>query len=358
MKATMVRLTLCVVGITIVAGFATNWRFGVPHIENPATAASSTSEPTPSVPFGPKPPLHAEKGAVRDARRQASSATVSAIPATQQVSAPRPSEPSSTPGADSLLGPDQQAEDAAPATESRRCANSSDCPTGQGCVFEPRDSIMSCQSSNCARDEDCAQEEVCRLASNVSSGAPIHRCMSSGTRKEGEACHHLSSDLSQMCDRGLRCVQGKCGRPCELNTLGSCPSGQRCVATPGGPGCMPSCREGQCPQGQECLELDAAPACFTRIGRNCLDTGCAEGDVCEVDARLEVAIFECRKSCSPFKAHSCPPGSVCGAGSQGRSVCYQACDFGEQLCPQGQECYTVTEDLKTFGCRQVTAPRG
>ncbi len=233
------------------------------------------------------------------------------------------------------------------------CATSSDCPEGLGCIFEPTPGRFSCQPSECKQDADCADGKVCRVASDITSGVPIRRCLIPGTQREGGACFDISSDSSEVCRAGLLCVRGRCGKPCEESTIGSCPVGSTCISTVNGGGCLATCREGQCPNGQECLDLGDESLCANRVGENCLTGGCAKGQVCEVTQRMDTVIFECAKRCDPFQPEGCLPGSVCGAGGNGQSLCYQGCDFTENPCPRGYECSTVTEDLRTLGCRRV-----
>jgi len=366
MKAMMVRLIACAFGLTVVLGLAFGW-----------WSKGSQASPTPSL-----PQLQAEPGADNPVGQapegieprvsggnnpRALTARHAGEPGTAQPSLPAESiwhDAAPAPGSDPRTSASPQ--DAGmsavaprntglkePRTPGRSCANNSDCPSGQGCIFEPRQGTFSCQPPDCQQDGDCPDNQVCRVASSVISGDPIRRCISPGTQREGGACYELSSDNSQMCGAGLLCVRGRCGKACEENTIGSCPAGSTCVGTVNGAGCLPTCREGQCPKGQECLEFGGEPLCAARVGENCLTGGCADGKVCNVTQAFNTVIFECKTRCSPFRPDSCPTGSVCGAGSNGQSLCYQGCDFTNRPCPQGFECSTVTEDLQTLGCRRV-----
>lgn len=364
MKVTMVRLIACAFGLTIVFGLASGgwpeWLSSSGGKPSPGLQANGNvrrNEPSAPTSTHLQTPTSVRSNLPAPLPRRQADGGASPLDAQDEPSRPPPTpglSPAELPGDAgtkvSVFAPLGRGAQGSPANV---CANSSDCPQGQGCVFDPVRGAMSCQPPDCQRDEDCADNKVCRVASSVGTGASIRRCMQPGTQREGGACHNLSSDKAQMCGAGLLCVKGRCGRPCEENTIGSCPAGSMCVGTINGAACMPTCREGQCPQGQECLTLGDVSLCAASIGKNCRVHGCPEGQTCEVDRRLDTVIFECRARCSPFKPDSCPAGAVCGAGSNGQSVCYRACDFTSHPCPKGYECYTVTEDHQRLGCRRT-----
>lgn len=348
MKLTLVRLFLLLVGLTIVLGFSLGWWSKRPTTSNEHI---DTSEQGMSRVAPDNETLRASRTlsqAVRPDEDAQPSRVV--LPAEHPAQSLNTSQFDGGPSSNPLSSMTSAADDERPA---QVCANSSDCPPGQGCVFEALHGRMLCRASECDSDQHCPVGKICRVANDVGAGLPTRRCTQPGTQKEGDACHNLSSDISQTCQAGLLCVKGRCGRSCEKNTIGGCPSGSICVSTPEGSGCLASCRDGQCPLGQECIHFGDTASCATPIGRNCLKHGCGQGMGCDVTRRMDNVIFECRQHCSPLDSDSCPQGHVCGAGSDGQSVCYQSCDFAEHPCPQGYECYTVTEDFQTLGCRRM-----
>ena len=360
MRLTLVRLFLGLVGLTIVFGFSFGWWSKQPASSNTPVSAledvrSRATPDSKAIHSGLTPSQVVSPS-------EDSQPTPTAVPAEHRTPSLQPSPRGEGSSDDTDTSPGNGADtlhssaflDAGSHGHiEQACANSSDCPPGQGCIFEASRGRMVCRPSGCDSDQDCPDSKVCRIANDVSTGTPIRRCTQPGERKEGDACHNLSSDISQTCQAGLLCVKGRCGRSCEKNAIGGCPGGSICVDTPEGSGCFPTCREGQCQLGQECIQLDDVAFCATPIGRNCLKHGCGQGMGCDVTRRMDTVIFECRQHCSPIDLDTCPQSHVCGAGSGGQSFCYQDCDFAEHPCPQGYECYTVAEDLRTLGCRRT-----
>jgi hypothetical protein len=232
------------------------------------------------------------------------------------------------------------------------CSLSSDCPAGQGCSFNAQERLFRCVEPNCAADADCPDEEVCRVATDPTTGPAVRRCVPAGTQRIDAVCQTISAKKSELCEKGLLCVHGRCGKPCDVTATGGCGGGRVCTETPNGAGCFPTCKEGQCPIGQVCLERAGVSTCEVRIGEDCRKGGCAAGERCQQHSSLGRVTFECRQACSPFKPSSCAQGWVCGAGTGPESVCYQACNFTDRQCPKGQACWTVNEELTLLGCRR------
>jgi hypothetical protein len=235
------------------------------------------------------------------------------------------------------------------------CRTDSDCPAQQGCVANRQTRRFECMASECEEDAHCNPGTVCRAVSDGASGPRVRRCIAEGHRGEGERCASLPVGPEDTCGEGLRCVQQLCARPCQLEVSGSCPSGQRCVAGPDGPGCYPDCRTLGCAGGGACTRIrEETYQCLEAATGSCNETPCAEGEHCNLRMAQGRAAFWCAPRCNPLQADACGAGQVCGRGGPTQSTCFQRCDpQAPEACGQGWRCTTVSEDMTLWGCVPV-----
>lgn len=235
------------------------------------------------------------------------------------------------------------------------CRTDSDCPAQQGCVANRQTRRFECLASECEADAHCFPGAVCRAVNDGSSGTRVRRCVPEGLRGEGERCLGIPVGPEDTCREGLRCVQQLCGRPCELEASGGCPSGQRCVDGLNGAACYPDCRTSGCARGETCARVrDETYQCLESVTGTCNETPCAEGERCNLRMAQGRAAFWCAPRCNPLQAEACPGGQVCGRGGPTDSTCFQRCDpTATNTCAQGWRCTSVSEDMTLWGCVPV-----
>lgn len=222
-------------------------------------------------------------------------------------------------------------------TYARSCNTEADCAPPLGCLFIESELRAECTDSRCMKDEDCPEEFSCVPVKTRSEKALVRRCALVGQRQEGESCEVLALTQHLGCARGLRCQEGWCGRPCELDDPSSCPTGFFCAeGHEGPPSCLPTCKGRPCPEGQRCLRASGGAAvCRQLEGPDCTKTPCPEGHQCKLlspPQRPWELRTECRRSCD-FQT-PCPQGFVCY-----HFECRQECDpQGTSTCGPGQIC--------------------
>ncbi len=235
------------------------------------------------------------------------------------------------------------------------CRTDSECPAQQGCVANRRTRRFECMASECEQDAHCFPGTVCRAVSDGASGPRVRRCLPEGHRAEGERCATPPVGPEDTCQEGLLCVRQLCGRPCQPDVSGSCPSGQRCVEGPDGAGCYPDCRTLGCARDEACTRIrDETYQCLEAVRGECNEAPCAEGEACNLRMAHGRAAFWCAPRCNPLQPDSCAQGQVCGRGGPTQSTCFQRCDpRALDACNPGWRCTSVTEDMTQWGCVPV-----
>lgn len=234
----------------------------------------------------------------------------------------------------------------------RPCTNDGQCPEGSGCFFDDVQSKLYCAPGDCTSDADCEETKACRTFTSGQFGRSLRRCLPAGELRVDARCDMMSSAPAQTCEKGLLCVNGRCGASCDPSTPNACGAGRACVRSRDGNGCFPNCKEHACSGGQVCVDLGGYGDCFEKAGEDCREKGCAQGEVCQLDLSQGRAAFWCARPCDSLRAGSCGKGYVCGAASGNGSICYQSCRLGfdEEDCPSGQVCSTVNEEMTETGC--------
>lgn len=144
----------------------------------------------------------------------------------------------------------------------------------------------------------------------------------SSTRGEfGSVCEYNSECKSNICvasgDSGI------CSDNCEINEIGSCPSGFRCYeATDNNYYCFPGDNRSDickpCESGKECAS-----------------------DLCISDGNMSV----CSKFCV-VESSNCPPGYYCAELTSGGGGCWpenDRCDYTDDSKDLGEVCYSLYE---------------
>jgi hypothetical protein len=206
-------------------------------------------------------------------------------------------------------------------TFGRDCWRHDDCEPPLGCLYFAGERKGFCGGSTCQMDFQCGGDWMCQTVRTLGGGGLIRTCVPPGVRKEGEACVQTLGVEEQTCAWGLRCTEGWCGRPCQLDEPTSCPRGFFCREGLEGPSCLPSCEGRRCPEGQECITLgEGISACAEVRGENCQKVPCPEGDLCFVwpprykDSRLNLKMECTHLTCGEDRS-ACPPGTSCVQGA-------------------------------------------
>jgi hypothetical protein len=229
-------------------------------------------------------------------------------------------------------------------TYERACGGHRDCEPPLGCFFNTRSRWMYCTDSRCMTDQQCSEEMACLTQKTQGGGPPIRYCTLVGLRKEGEACAEMPPSQAYACQRGLFCQEGRCGRPCQLDSPESCPEGFFCREGLNGPSCLPTCEGRACPDGQECVRLEMGMSVCAEVhGQNCQRTPCSPGaHKCSVwdppDHPSEVWMT-CLIRCGEKNTPSCPEGFVCEM-----NYCRKSCDPAvPNACGPHYKCYRYSE---------------
>lgn len=215
------------------------------------------------------------------------------------------------------------------------CVDDLDCATS----WCGDDGLCGGRHAACAGDGPCPVGLVCAGAFGVcTDGCPTGGCPADEACVGGFCLPACAADAA--CDDGARCVApslqpvngGGCG---EVALCGACPSGQRCVAGPGGAFacCADADGDGRfsraCPWGTDCDDDNAAvwdqcDVCMT--GQDCFGGQCV---------LLDSGVGLCG---GPAGCH-CPVGAACASGENPpRCVAAGACleDLDCQLAHTGQ----------------------
>jgi hypothetical protein len=231
------------------------------------------------------------------------------------------------------------------------CRDSSECPSGQGCVLNPERRRLVCLPGNCKTADDCSEGEVC-LAHNSATGASVRRCAEAGILPEGAECPDPTGPPETRCALGLVCVLERCGQPCDPKTKHPCTASETCVTMVGeGSGCYATCStDDDCARGKVCRGGGRLSQCVEQLGPDCPALQCLPPSRCEGSFGAGQVSYECVTPCDPFSQKSqCSNGFVCGAsGTQSR--CYQRCTSAANDCPPGRLCVPVMEDRSQYGC--------
>jgi len=156
----------------------------------------------------------------------------------------------------------------------------------------------------------------------------------------GPDCRVLGNECSytQACDRST----GACKAiPCGSG--GACAGGQVCDRSLDGGMCVSDCRLGRCPTGLSCR---SDGTCVE--GTGCIATGCASGQICDVETG------QCRTA-GDCTIAGCPSGQSCNPSTR---ACETTADCRTTGCPSGQTCAntdagyrcTTAGDCRTTGC--------
>lgn len=203
-------------------------------------------------------------------------------------------------------------------TFDRPCRTQADCEAPLGCVQINPSGPSICAASDCMTDLQCPEDFTCRTLNTLDDSARVRLCILEGWRKEGEPCMQGLGVRGGNCARGLLCAAW-CGRPCELDTPGSCPEGFFCRSGPDGPSCLPTCEGRTCPEGQRCIRFEGGTSICAEVrGQNCQETPCAEGSTCRrhIPRPRKQGLLvgmECVQPCGEG-APPCPEGLVCSSG--------------------------------------------
>jgi hypothetical protein len=231
-------------------------------------------------------------------------------------------------------------------TYGRHCGPGARCEPPLGCLFEVRYLRSYCTDSQCEKDEQCSEGQVCRTIATWGGGPQVRVCVPAGPRQEGEACVDIPRDKENACVAGLLCggQDGWCARPCRLGDTSGCPEGFFCADTLPQPVCLPTCEVQGCPPGQQCIPFkEGSSKCAQVYGPNCLQTPCPTDSKCVV--RIEPPLpgkvwMACIARCG--EGHPpCQAGSVCDGWD-----CVQPCDpQGPEVCGEGYYCHRLEERM-------------
>ncbi len=321
----------------------------------PGVLAASTTQPGGPLAFGP-PRSSVLASTLVPRASAASGGAVSSRPRAEEAGEVRSRPAVAEAPSDSSIPPSAMSctvSDGVPTCGD--CRTDSDCPAEQGCVVNRRTRRFECLASECEVDAHCFPGTLCRAVNDGASGEQVRRCVPEGLREEGERCLTLPVGPEDTCREGLLCVQQLCGRPCQKEVSGSCPSGQRCVDSLNGSACYPDCRTAGCAQGETCERLrEDTYQCLEAVTGTCNETPCAEGERCNLRMAQGRAAFWCAPRCNPLHADTCPGGQVCGRGGPTDSTCFQRCEpMAADTCGPGWRCTSVSEDMTLWGCVPV-----
>ena len=167
-------------------------------------------------------------------------------------------------------------------TYSKKCWKGTDCESPLGCLsFSAYEREGLCSDSWCRTDLQCREGQTCQTLRTLDEGPLVRVCVDPGGRKEGEACVPAMGPEKSTCAQGLRCNDGWCGRPCEMDEPESCPEGFFCRDGLNGPSCLPTCEGRTCLEGQQCVPMEeGVSVCVKVLGENCRRTPCPEGQQC------------------------------------------------------------------------------
>jgi hypothetical protein len=265
------------------------------------------------------------------------------------------------------------------ARRGERCARSTDCAAGLGCLFSAcaaGGEVGVCKPS-CNGDADCGPGARCLDVACGTISAALHICTTAcdprpgvpATCQAGFACALLAGetpdcrcpqgtvdegakcDGSNRCKNGLICTvetAGSACRPiCRLDTPASCGAGRSCVPVAGykiyggctGMGAPPapeSCdatQVGACSAGKACRLTCTGPG----LGRTSCETGVGTKQAAETCTRDA----DCASSLTCI-SRSCPSGT---------SVSY--C---ERMCKTDGDCGSVASACVAINCMMQTSP--
>jgi hypothetical protein len=234
-------------------------------------------------------------------------------------------------------------------TYGRDCVHRADCDAPLGCLPNTRARRTYCTDSQCETDAQCPERFSCVPLHTVEEGPLVRFCIPAGVRKEGESCIEVPRTQEYACEPGLRCADGWCGRPCQLDNPASCPDGLRCTDFSPGPTCRPTCEGRTCPPGKACIrDPSGASVCAVVYGFDCQDMPCPSGKECSAlfaSSRPGRVWMSCVPECSK-ESPLCPQGRICTQGS-----CLKPCEpNGPNVCEEGFRCYRFVES-QPWACR-------
>lgn len=207
------------------------------------------------------------------------------------------------------------------------------CPFGTTC--DPR--LKLCLAE-CTQDEDC--------------GDAMLRCVNRVCEPISECQHDDDCALNKSCAIPPGGTVGECKTSCGADT--ECPLGQVCVSAAGRASCKPGCASNaDCALDQRCNQTSrTCEGPVVNGARVCQGTSaCRTCEVCDgvnTTCRLSTMDFPHCLSCS--SATECAGGTCValsvalpdGGVGGGQSVCARFCGPGQQECPQGFACLTLT----------------
>jgi len=234
-------------------------------------------------------------------------------------------------------------------TYGRDCAHRADCDEPLGCLPNTRARRTYCTDSECEADAHCPEHFSCVPLSTVEQGPLVRLCLPAGVRKAGERCDEIPTTQEDACEPGLRCAEGWCGRPCQLNNPSSCPEGFYCADFGPGATCRPSCEGRTCPSGKQCIrDPSGASVCAVIHGSNCQDMPCPTGKECAAffpSRRPGMVWMHCLPECAE-DLPPCPQERFCSQG-----FCVKPCDpNGPNVCEEGFRCLRYV-DSQPWACR-------
>jgi hypothetical protein len=231
-------------------------------------------------------------------------------------------------------------------TYGRHCGPGAECEPPLGCLFEVRYLRSYCTDSQCEKDEQCSEGQVCRSIATWGGGPQVRVCVPVGPRQEGEGCVEIPRYKENACVVGLLCggQEGWCARPCRPGDTNGCPEGFFCADTIPQPVCLPTCETQGCPPGQQCIPFkEGSSKCAQVYGPNCLQTPCPVGSRCVVRTEPPhpgkvwmACVARCGEGHPP-----CQAGWVCDGWD-----CVQPCDpQGPEVCGEGYSCHRLEERM-------------
>lgn len=228
-------------------------------------------------------------------------------------------------------------------TYERPCSGRKDCEPPLACFFNPRSMWRYCTDSRCMKDQQCAEDMVCRTVETAKGGPRLRQCTLVGVRKEGEPCADMLTSREAACERGLLCQAKHCGRPCRVEEPMSCPEGFFCREGLDGPSCLPTCEGRACPKGQDCVQLEEGVSVCAQVhGQNCQRTPCPAGQKCFIKNTFRhphEAWGTCILYCDEANPSACPEGYVCEIGA-----CRKSCDPAvPNACGPHYKCHRYSE---------------
>lgn len=199
-------------------------------------------------------------------------------------------------------------------TYKQECRTDTDCDQPLRCFFNMLVQHSYCADSTCMTEEHCPEGFTCQTWATHNGKDQLRICSVVGVRKEGEVCLMLPREREDGCERGLLC-RDRCGRPCRVEDLSTCPEGAFCEDDPSGPSCQPTCEGRTCPEGQRCVSRGGRiSTCAQILGQDCQLNACPQGQVCSIHEYPEHAHtvwMDCLQSCDMQGAPTCPEGTVC-----------------------------------------------